>query len=295
MNATITSTTITRPADLVGWAADLGQQIALNARRHDEDGSWVDDSFDHLRAKRLSGARRPDRARWHGRHRSVRSPRSSASWAGTADRPRWRLAMHQHVTCFTAWRYRRGLPGAEATLRRVADEGIVLVSTGGGRLHPSPRLGDQGRRRLSRQRAQDLRQPVTGRHRDVDDVPVRRSRTGTASPQHGHPVRGPGRHGARHLEHDGHARHGQQRRHDRAMSSCPTSGCMADRPYGVIDPPLQVIATIAFPIIAGAYLGVADGAVASRARGGRRPRQRPAGAAPGRADAPPPARRLVGA
>ena len=40
-------------------------------------------------------------------------------------------AMHQHVTTFTAWRYRRGLPGAEATLRRVADEGIVLVSTGG--------------------------------------------------------------------------------------------------------------------------------------------------------------------
>ena len=41
-------------------------------------------------------------------------------------------AMHQHVTAFTAWRYRRGLPGAEATLRRVAEEGIVLVSTGGG-------------------------------------------------------------------------------------------------------------------------------------------------------------------
>ena len=47
-------------------------------------------------------------------------------------------AMHQHVTCFTAWRYRRGLPGAEATLRRVADEQIVLVSTGGGDFtHPA--------------------------------------------------------------------------------------------------------------------------------------------------------------
>ncbi len=41
-------------------------------------------------------------------------------------------SMHQHVTAFTAWRYRRGLPGAEATLRRIADDGIVLVSTGGG-------------------------------------------------------------------------------------------------------------------------------------------------------------------
>ena len=39
--------------------------------------------------------------------------------------------MHHHVVLFTAWRYRRGLPGAEATLRRVVDDGIVLVSTGG--------------------------------------------------------------------------------------------------------------------------------------------------------------------
>ena len=45
--------------------------------------------------------------------------------------------MHQHVVAFTAWRYRRGLPGAEATLRRVAEEGIVLVSTGGAdQTHP---------------------------------------------------------------------------------------------------------------------------------------------------------------
>ena len=41
-------------------------------------------------------------------------------------------SMHQHVTAFTAWRYRRSLPGAEATLRRIAEDGIVVVSTGGG-------------------------------------------------------------------------------------------------------------------------------------------------------------------
>ena len=32
-------------------------------------------------------------------------------------------SMHQHVVAFTAWRYRRGLPGAEATLRRIHDDG----------------------------------------------------------------------------------------------------------------------------------------------------------------------------
>ena len=37
---------------------------------------------------------------------------------------------------------------------------------------------------------------------------------------------------------------------------------LANRPYGVVDPPLQVIASIAFPIISGAYLGVAEAAYA---------------------------------
>ena len=53
------------------------------------------------------------------------------SWRATARSTALASVMHHHVVLFTAWRYRRGLPGAEATLRRVADEGIVLVSTGG--------------------------------------------------------------------------------------------------------------------------------------------------------------------
>ena len=54
--------------------------------------------------------------------------RHLARWCGSTALA---SAMHMHVTLFTAWRYRRGLPGAEATLRRIADEGLVLVSTGG--------------------------------------------------------------------------------------------------------------------------------------------------------------------
>ena len=72
-------------------------------------------------------------------------------------------SMHQHVTLFTAWRYRRGLPGAEATLRRIADEGIVLVSTGGADFTHPRGTAVHGRRRLPGQRAQDLRQPGPGR------------------------------------------------------------------------------------------------------------------------------------
>ena len=40
----------------------------------------------------------------------------------------------------------------------------------------------------------------------------------------------------------------------------PDERVLADRPHGVVDPPLQVIASIAFPIVAAVYLGVAESA-----------------------------------
>ena len=52
----------------------------------------------------------------------------------------------------------------------------------------------------------------------------------------------------------------------------PDERVLANRPYGVIDPPLQVIVSIAMPIISGVYLGVAEAAYRGRRRGGRRRR-----------------------
>jgi alkylation response protein AidB-like acyl-CoA dehydrogenase len=43
----------------------------------------------------------------------------------------------------------------------------------------------------------------------------------------------------------------------------PADKVLADRPYGVLDPPLQVIVSIAMPIISAVYLGVAEGAAAA--------------------------------
>jgi alkylation response protein AidB-like acyl-CoA dehydrogenase len=40
----------------------------------------------------------------------------------------------------------------------------------------------------------------------------------------------------------------------------PEDKVLANRPYGVVDPPLQVIASIAFPIISAVYLGIAESA-----------------------------------
>ncbi|HVL63259.1 MAG TPA: acyl-CoA dehydrogenase family protein, partial [Microbacterium sp.] len=55
----------------------------------------------------------------------------------------------------------------------------------------------------------------------------------------------------------------------------PQERVLADRPYGVIDPPLQVIASIGFSIISGAYLGVAEAAYAEAVHVGARHRDDP--------------------
>ena len=74
----------------------------------------------------------------------------------------------------------------------------------------------------------------------------------------------------------------------------PEDRVLANRPYGVVDGPLQVISSIAFPIITGAYLGVAEAAYAAAPRPPRARPKRPR-AAPARPHAAPAPGRLVGA
>ena len=189
------------------------------------------------------------------------------------------LSMHHHVTAFTAWRWRRDLPGAEATLQRVAGGETVLVSTGGGDFTHPAGTRRQGRRRLPGQRAQAVRQPVARRRRDVDDVHVRRPRARPAGAQHGRAVRRR-RHGPRQLGRDGHARHGEQRRHDRRRvrarraRSSPTARTASSTRR------CRSSCSIAFPIISAVYLGVAEAAAERgdrrRPRPGRRRRRRSA-------------------
>ncbi|MET0907946.1 MAG: acyl-CoA dehydrogenase family protein, partial [Ilumatobacteraceae bacterium] len=168
-------------------------------------------------------------------------------------------SMHQHVTAFTAWRWRRGLPGAEATLRRINDEGIVLVSTGGADFtHP----------RGSAVRT-DGGYLVTGRKIFVSQSPVgivMSTMFAYDDPERGLrvlnmavPLSSPG---VTVIETwDAMGMRGTASNdvelHDVFV---PDERVLADRPHGVVDPPLQVILSVAFPIIAAVYLGIAEGA-----------------------------------
>ncbi len=116
--------------DLVAEAATVGAQIAEHASRHDIDGTFVEEGYQALRDAGLLAIGVPTDLGGAGATiREVAAvQRELAHHCGSTALA---SAMHQHVTAFTAWRYRRNMPGAEATLRRIAEEGIILVSTGG--------------------------------------------------------------------------------------------------------------------------------------------------------------------
>ena len=114
MTMTPPATGADRADDLRAWAAEAGVALAASACRHDLEGSWVGDSFDHLRERGFLALAVPAELGGHGATIAEVSAviRELARHCGSTALA---MSMHQHVTAFTAWRYRRGLPGAEAT------------------------------------------------------------------------------------------------------------------------------------------------------------------------------------
>jgi alkylation response protein AidB-like acyl-CoA dehydrogenase len=254
----MTITEIARSSTFVETAAAVGAEIAAYAERHDRDGTFVEEGVSALREAGLLAVGVPAELGGGGGTISdvAAVQRELAHHCGSTALA---TSMHQHVVAFTAWRYRRELPGAEATLRRVADEGILLVSTGGAdQTHPrgeatkvdggylvsgrkvfcsqssagavmSTMFGyddpEQGRRVLN------MAVPIASEGVEILDDWDTLGMRGTAS-------------------------------NSIVLDEVfvPDERVLANRPYGVIDGPLQVIFSIAFPIISGVYLGVAEAA-----------------------------------
>lgn len=168
-------------------------------------------------------------------------------------------AMHQHVVAFTAWRYRRELPGAEATLRRVANDGLILLSTGGADYtdpHGEAVAVEGGFRVSGRKRFVSLSTEgdVLSTMFSYDDPDAGRRVLNVAVP-----VADPGVAIADNWDALGmRGTASNDVRIDDVF--VPAERVLANRPWGVVDGPLQVIASIAMPIIAAVYLGVAEAA-----------------------------------
>jgi len=247
-----------RQDELVAWAAELGAGIGEHAARHDHEGSFVAEAYDVLRASGYLALAVPEELGGRGatiREVSMAQRELARHCASTA----LASVMHHHVVLFTAWRHRRGLPGAEATLRRVADEGIVLVSTGG---------ADQTRPRGMAKKV-DGGYEVSGRkvfasqspvgtvlstmfpYDDPDEgrivlnmaVPMASDGVSVLETWNALGMRGTGS-------------------HDVELQDVfvPDERVLARRPHGKVDGALQVIFSIAMPPVTGVYLGVAESA-----------------------------------
>ena len=243
---------------LVERARSLGPRLAQDSARHDVDGTFVVEAYDGLRDAGLLRAAVPVELGGEGATVTELTAlqRELAHHCGSTALA---SSMHQHVVAFTAWRYRRGLPGAEATLRKVADDGLLLVSTGGGDFtHPHgeavPVEGGyrvSGRKRFASQSRHGsvmstmfvLEDPDQGRRVLNVAVPLSAEGVTVVDTWDTLGMRGTAS-------------------HDIVLTDVfvPADKVLANRPYGVIDPPLQVIASVAFPIISGVYLGVAEAA-----------------------------------
>ncbi len=251
----------------VDRAAAVGATIAPFAEAHDRAGTFVTEAFDCLRddgllrigvPRELGGDGATVRDLTAVQHELARHCASTALAS----------AMHQHVVAFTAWRYRRGLPGAEATLRRVADEGIVLVSTGGADFtHPRGTATKvDGGFVVSGTKVFASQSPVGAAMSTMFayDDPDRGRRVLNVAV----PMADPG---VQVLDNwDALGMRGTGSNDvvvDRVFVAADK--VLADRPHGVVDPALQVILSIAMPIISGVYLGLAatalDAAVAAAA------------------------------
>jgi len=250
-----------RTDSLLDRAAAVAPVLARHASRHDVDGTFVTESLDAIRDAGLLAAGVPTELGGLGAtNRELADlQRELAHHCGSTALA---TSMHQHVVCFTAWRYRRGLPGAEATLRRVAEEGIVLVSTGGGDwTHPrGTAVRVEGGFRVSgtkRFASQSVAGTAMSTMATYDDPEEGLRVLNLAVPFASDGVR----------VSDNWDTLGMRgtASNDVVLDDVfvPDERVLANRPYGVIDPPLQVIGSVAFPIVSAVYLGVAEAAFAA--------------------------------
>ncbi|HEY8092609.1 MAG TPA: acyl-CoA dehydrogenase family protein [Acidimicrobiales bacterium] len=258
MDTTLEIATTERQRDLVAWAAELGAAITEQSADHDRDGSFVHEAYDLMRSSGYLALAVPEEL--GGRGATIREvAMAQRELARHCSSTALASVMHHHVVLFTAWRYRRGLPGAEATLRRVANEGIVLVSTGGADL-TRPRgvavkVDDgylvSGRKIFASQSPVGTVLSTMFTFDDPDEgrivlnmaVPLGSEGVTVLETWDAMGMRGTGSHDV-----------------ELRDVFVPDERVIARRPYGKVDGPLQVILSIAIPAITAVYLGVAEAA-----------------------------------
>jgi alkylation response protein AidB-like acyl-CoA dehydrogenase len=242
----------------VPFAAQVGAQFAGYSAAHDRDGTFVTEAYDVLRESGYLRLAVPVECGGMGAT-IAQVAAAQAELARHCPSAALAVAMHLHITLFAAWRHRRDMPGAEALLRKVAEQGAVYVSTGGSDFtNPNgTAVKVDGGYRVSGRKvfasqapAGDVlsafftyEDPQEGARVLAMGIPFTADGFEVVETWDAMGMRGTGS-------------------HDLQLTDVFVSDAqvMSNRPYGVVDPPLMVILAHAMPVIAAVYLGVAEAA-----------------------------------
>lgn len=110
--------------------AELLPTFAARADHHDRTDEFVADGFAALRQARLMSAAVPRELGGDGLDASALSP-LLGQMARACSSTALAFAMHTHVVALAAWRWRNQKAPVEAMLKRVAQDQIALISSGG--------------------------------------------------------------------------------------------------------------------------------------------------------------------
>lgn len=111
-------------------ARTLGLEIAEYSARHDVDGTFVSEAYEALKEDGLFKALVPVElgGMGAGMTDACEFIRELAQYCGSTALA---YSMHSHLVAATVWKYLHEQPG-EALLRKIAEQNLVLVSTGAG-------------------------------------------------------------------------------------------------------------------------------------------------------------------
>ncbi len=122
--------------DWIALADKVGREIAATAARHDEEESFVEEGFRALKEAGFFKALVP--AELGGLGADYRDICNAIRRVGTyCGSTALAFSMHSHLVAVPAWRWRHENAPVEGLLKRVAAEGLVLISTGGNDWLPS--------------------------------------------------------------------------------------------------------------------------------------------------------------
>jgi alkylation response protein AidB-like acyl-CoA dehydrogenase len=114
----------------VGLARELGEAFAPRAAAHDLDNTFVSENYDDMRNAGYLRLAVPEELGGLGAniHQVCYAQAELARHCGATALA---VNMHLYITLLQAFRRRSGAPDAESVLRRVNDDGVILMTSGG--------------------------------------------------------------------------------------------------------------------------------------------------------------------